>query len=290
MIHDDLRALLDSIGARPSAIEAVNPLQSPSWSRAAFRVDLDDGRTMKGHQLASVEAAERAEQLCACLPRESFPAVIARRGCALLSEWVSGDTLAARVIAPDHRRRLAAILRDVHSSPLPADLPDAMDEYPGGHWLDELSDKLDRLRHAGAIAADDGARALDLSTAHAPPRRRVVLVHGDLCPENVVVDAGGRLWVIDIDQIDLHVPQFDLARCWYRWPMTPDDRAAFETAYGDDAVVAGFHTHFLHWAVIVLVGAMAFRNRHGLTGVERPARLLRQVLTWPDAAGTSSCG
>jgi thiamine kinase-like enzyme len=290
MTNRDLQELLESIGARPIAITPVNPLQSAVSRRAAFRIDLDDGRTLKGHQLDSAAAAARAEQLCGCLPRESFPRVIARHGSALLSKWIAGNTLATSVITVAHRRRLAAILRAVHSSRLPADLPDATDEYPGGSWLGELTGKLDRLREGGAITADIADRARELSVAHAPPRRRVVLVHADLCPENVVVDAAGTVWVVDIDQIDLHAPEFDLARCWYRWPMTPDDRAGFEAAYGDPAVVESFRAHFLHWAVVVLVGAMAFRDRHGLAGAERPANLLRQVLTWPPARGMLSCG
>jgi len=244
---------------------------------------------VKGHDLGSEEAATRAVQLCACLPRGSFPKVLGQHGSALVSEWIAGESLAQRRITSDQRQRLAAVLGEVHAASLPADFPEATDEYPGGRWQDELKEKLERLRATGRIAADDGARALELTVAHAPPRRRVTLVHGDLCPENVVVDVAGGLWVIDIDQIDLHVPEFDLARCWYRWPMTPDDRAVFEAGYGEAEVVASYRAHFFHWAVVVLVGAMAFRSRYGIDGVEPLARRLREVLSWRGEDGKSAC-
>jgi thiamine kinase-like enzyme len=104
------------------------------------------------------------------------------------------------------------------------------------------------------------------------------LVHGDVCPENLVVDASGRLRVIDTDSLAVRAKEYDLARTWYRWPMTREERGTFEDGYPEPAVLASYHEHFSHWALSILIRAASFRLRHALPDAEMPARRLREFL------------
>ena len=104
------------------------------------------------------------------------------------------------------------------------------------------------------------------------------VVHGDICPENMVIDGHDNLRVIDNDSIAQRAREFDLARLWYRWPMTIDQREAFDDGYGLSDVLACYREHFLHWAIVVLVGAADFRSRYELSDASVPLRRLREIL------------
>jgi aminoglycoside phosphotransferase (APT) family kinase protein len=126
--------------------------------------------------------------------------------------------------------------------------------------------------------AAEASRALHIAAVHAPSSEHPGLVHGDLCPENIVVDTDGNLRVIDTDSITLRAKEYDLARVWYRWPMTADQRAAFDEGYAQSEVLASYREHFLHWTILVLIGAAQFRLRHRLPGVSAPVHRLRDLL------------
>jgi thiamine kinase-like enzyme len=79
----------------------------------------------------------------------------------------------------------------------------------------------------------------DLATAHAPAGDTAAgVIHRDLCPENMVRQPSGALCVIDVESAGIGARAYDLARTWYRWPMTPEHRAALFTAYADHGGVA----------------------------------------------------
>jgi hypothetical protein len=65
-----------------AGITILTTLPSRSRSRAAFRLDLLDGRVVKARRFDSVAEAERVERLSRFLDRRCFPKVLALRGAA----------------------------------------------------------------------------------------------------------------------------------------------------------------------------------------------------------------
>ncbi len=274
----DLEALVREQTPAVVSVSRISSLWSPSWDRAAFRLRLASGASCKGRRFESQEAADRVAGLSRHLPEGPFPRVLARRGVAQIAEWVDGTVLSAAEITNDLLSRAGEILGSMHAVDLPREGCGEAGALHAGA-LDALAARVAVLCRAGALSPAEGERTLRLAAEHAPAGVRVGLVHGDLCPENIVLQDGGTLRVIDTDSIALRAREHDLARVWYRWPMTADERAAFEERYPEKDVLASYRQHFLHWAIVVLVGAAQFRLRHSLPGVSAPLQRLRAVLT-----------
>jgi thiamine kinase-like enzyme len=278
MTGEDLHALLRELASPVASVSIVSSLKSPQWSRAAFRIACADDSLWKGRRFESPTAAEQSVRLGRCLPVGPFPRIVASQGVAVLGEWIEGAALASGPTSNDQLRRAGVLLRAVHAAEVPWSDFKARTWYPTADWQARLAARIDRLTQAGELTAAEGRKALDVASAHVPEPTRIGLIHGDLSPENIVVDALGELRVIDDDSIGLHAPEFDLARTWYRWPMTVDGRTAFEEGYGVRDVASSYHAHLPHWKIVVLIGAADFRIRHGLPGASVPLRLLRDVL------------
>ena len=277
-VGGDLYGLLCRSGLPPVvSVSRISTLTSPRWNRAAFRIELSDGSSCKGRRFESNEAAERVTCLARYLPSKSFPRIIAHQGLAELSEWIDGDVLSSCPITHRMLRQAGEIARAIHDVALPQSIPVAL-RLKGERWRDLLAAKAETLQCAGLLSSSERARALELADTHAPASVRSGLVHGDLCPENLVVDAAGNLQVIDHDSIALRTREYDLARVWYRWPMALDERRAFDDGYGDRDVLASYQKESPCWAVVVLIGAAEFRFRNQLPDVETPLRRLREIL------------
>ncbi len=278
IVGDDLSELVAANASSPVvSIERVSSLGSASWPRAAYRFLAADGSSLKGCRLESSRAAQRAVERCRHLPDGSFPPVLAHYNAAILFPWIEGTVLSLPV-APAYLGEIGGIQRSVHAVDVPADWPESAGMYPGLNSRDEFRSKVAWLTSTGELDADEGQRVVHIAEAHIPLARPVRLVHGDICPENVVLDRHGRPHVVDNDGVDFHAPEFDLARTWYRWPMTREERTVFEDGYGDAAVIASYREHFMHWALVVLVGVIEFRARFQLGGASTAARRLRELL------------
>jgi hypothetical protein len=273
-IGRDLWRLAKS-GASPLTDVAI--LSHPSRvGRGTFRLTFADGRVVKGRRCEHRWQAERIQELAAYLDPRHFPRVHRRDGCALLEEWVEGRPLAE--IADDGVfERSGAILASLHSVGLPQDRRLAALSYieaSGARVIRGLT----RLIRLNAITKAAGAAARELAMSRIPRDLVPALVHGDFCPDNMVVDASGRVRPIDNESVIVHVPEYDLARTWYRWPMSGPQRAAYEKGYGNSPAVARFRTHFEFWAILVLVESALFRLRVGIGAPEIPLERLRSLL------------
>lgn len=272
-LHDLVRARGTIAGVTP-----ISPLAAPTWKRAAYRIDLADGTALKGRRIESVAEASRLAQLHACLPNGPFPALVAHGGTALLEEWIDGAPVSDGDVPAHVAHAAGAILRSIHDATLPAGEVGPDRQYPPPNWRTRLAGRFDELVRRGALTAGEATRALETAVTHVPVSNRFVLVHGDLAPENLIVDAGGRVRVIDNDSLDVHAAEFDFARVWYRWPMSDSERYAFEQGYGEPEIAARFRHHLPHWVVVVLVGAALFRINHDLPDSRASLDRLRAVL------------
>jgi hypothetical protein len=273
----DLWALISAVGVPVVELVQVTTIPVADGRRACFRVTFADGQVLKARRLRSPGDVERVTRLSSLLDPKIFPPVLAHHGCGLLTSWIPDGPIERSEWTSARLRACGRVHATLHRLPVPAGLAHLRRrpvdwEERFGQLLDELVDR----------RAFDSGRAREihrLAAVAAPSPRSTCVCHTDFCGDNIIITDAGAVCVIDNEGIAVDAPEYDLARTWYRWPLTPSQQRAYGEGYGAHEHVAGFAAHFLHWAIMVLVESAAFRIRENAAGaripLERLARLLR---------------
>jgi len=264
VLHD-VRDALDRLGVRPRRIVLISPLERHKGRRCAYRVDTEDGRTLKARHFESVGEADRQRVLREGL-EAAFAPVLAQAGRVLLEEWIDGVPLTDR--DPDSYAGVGgALLGRLHARPLAVDAPAVFETQK---WAAAALSDLTILASAEILDAhtvavlEAGIRQRDPGTASA------ALVHTDFCAENMLIDTHGLLRVIDNEQFTVAPAGYDLGRTFDRWPMSAAAWASFRVAYRSAAVRPADALGF--WKLVAaLAGA---RLRHQRTPARLPATLV----------------
>lgn len=271
MLGDDLSALVRTAGI--TVLEAI-PISWRGVARRAttFRLRRAGAPDLKGIELSAAVQARTVATLADAIPC-GVPRVLARAGRALLTEWVEGDDLRARGCDAAMRRACGAWQALVHTQPPPV----AVDaEAVLRTRLRLLGERLARLAASGAlpaaVCADLGATA----RAAAPSAAEAGIILGDVCPENLVWHAGAPCCV-DIETLAIEPLDYDLARTWYRWPMTPAERAGWLDGYATHRAPAAFLAHLPLWLVAGLIEGAVFRLEERPEEAAEPLALLAAV-------------
>jgi Ser/Thr protein kinase RdoA (MazF antagonist) len=266
----DLETLVRGLPAPLVRCEPVSRHGAVRETRETFRLDLADGSTLKGRRLRSAAAARRVEAFARMLDPSRFTRIVAREGAALLEEWIPGEALDCRPGDPAHLAWAGETLGLVHLTPPP--------RRRKGFWLRArcalLSRHLLRLADRRALPREDALRLRDLALADAPAEADLGLVHRDLCPENIVIDARGRLRCVDNVTARVGAPDEDLARTCYRWPLEGAARDRFLDAYRPHRDPGAFLLHRRFWMIAALSHATWIRHYRGYARAEVPLRRL----------------
>lgn len=244
----EIDAALERHGLRARRVEELAPADPIKRGRSAWRIALDDGRTLKARLLESAEAARRLHERRGALG-PAFPPSLGHAGRVVLEEWIAGVPLAEPETWIEPAARLLA---ELHATPLPA----AEQSVATTRWREEAARDLAHLADAGALSASERER-LDARLADADPRRvSLVVAHRDFCAENMIVDAAGALRVIDNEWLDAQPAGIDLARTRCRWPMPADAWRRFLAVYrahapGDPGPLAFWEIPALAWTARV---------------------------------------
>ena len=268
----DLRWLAETLGCEVVKAEPVSPLRRRGHPRAAFRVTLADGRVVKLRRVGEVEEAAELERLLVRLAPVGLPRVLARRRRSLVLEWLDGTPLSS---LPDARVPVAAaaeLLGCIHAMP-PGGSPPAQ-ELARAEGV-RAGQQLAQLVAAGALAhteADDLDQAL---AQRLPARPDAGIVQGDFAPENLLLDATGRVRVIDNEGVRVGVLDLDLARSWSRWPMADSRWQAFLEAYAAAAGRRVRDEDLTGWKLRTLVVTAWYRTAFRVEGAGRALQGLR---------------
>jgi Ser/Thr protein kinase RdoA (MazF antagonist) len=272
----DLWALVARLDAPLVAARTLTRLPSPVMAHASFRLRLANGRTVKGRRVETPAQAHRIAELLPRLDARHFPRVLARRGRALLEAWVPGTALARLTAGELVYRRCGRILGSIHVAPRPGRMATA--PASAARRLAVAERQLAELESLGALSVASSRQALCHLRDNVPDRAAVGVIHRDFCAENIVCTPAGSLYVVDNETIRVDIPEFDLARTWYRWPMTPPQCAAFLTGYRSRRDPSSFLRHFPFWAIAALVDTVLFRLRARTPGASLPVRRLHALL------------
>ena len=71
---------------------------------------------------------------------------------------------------------------------------------------------------------------------------------------------------------------YDLARTWYRWPMTGEQRDAYLAGYRDHRDASAFLVHAPFWHIAALANGALFRHRRRSGAPALPLAALRALL------------
>jgi aminoglycoside phosphotransferase len=272
----DLWALLQAVGS--PIVEAVDVIAIPSSDRPrrCFRVTFADGQILKARRVETPADVARVTRLLSLLDARYFPPVLTHHGCAFLTRWVAGTPVGEHEWSPARVRAGAALLAMLHGLPVSADL--AALRRRTVEWEQHLHSLLGELVDRKALEVRHARDIERLATVEAPSHQGTAVCHTDFCGDNIIVTDRGELCVVDNEAITVDAPEYDLARTWCLWPMTPSQQQAFVDGYGAHAHGARFAAHFLHWALIAVVESAAFRTSVGAASARVPLERLAHLL------------
>jgi hypothetical protein len=272
----DLAWLVRARGIPLVEVTEITGLPSPVQTRAAFRLEFADGAKLKGRRMKSAERAEIVHRL-QDIAGKGFPRILGRRGVALLIEWIEARPLAAFEVVPaDILRRCGRMLGELHQA-FAGHTIDRVVPDPD-HFRDRLDRDVALLSEAGWFDASLASRAVNVATAHRPPEATIGIIHRDFCAANVVIRSDGVPVCVDNANLTVGPHELDLARTWYRWPMTSGDRRHFAAGYEEHASLAPSLRHFPFWATCVLTRSAASRLRSQAPGWAAPLERLSALL------------
>jgi aminoglycoside phosphotransferase len=216
--------------AKAGVIVVGERLLARSGDALAWRLEVADGGTVKLRRFPRALDARRVGAYLALAHGVGLPQPLWQEDRLLLTEFVVGTSLdvvlrqrgahearwvreAGRLLAALHavpvNRRHARPLRGLRRS---ASLGPAL------------------LAERGLMSSEAAARFERLRPPRNPP---VSLTHGDLCPENLIVEPGGRLRVIDEERLAVRHSAFDLARAVQRWRLDRRLERVLLAGYGE---------------------------------------------------------
>ena len=275
-LGEDLVALALHRSADLVGVERLTRSAAPRRRAAAYRLRFADNRSLKGRRLRSPATARRVEEILRRLGHPAFPKPMQRKGCALLLEWIEGATLEHGRASLEHVRACGALHAWLHRFPWeatpalsPHTILSAHRVWAGRH--------LASCAKAGLVDDGEAETLAQLLETHRPLDCESGLVHGDLCGENLLVDRSGQLRVVDNEALSLGAYDADLARTWYRWPLSPSGREAYLRAYARHRSPDAFLTHFPYWAICALLGSLSHRRGAPAAVVAVPLDRLRNL-------------
>jgi Ser/Thr protein kinase RdoA (MazF antagonist) len=228
----EVQSALASHGLRWRRIETLSPASFGRKSgRYSFRVDLATGSVIKARRFESAEEAARLADLRGRIDA-AFAPVVARYGAVLLESWIEGEGLwSAQAQAQARAEEVGALLGRLHAT-----------ELSEMHGPISTRERRERAIFQLTTLAESGVISAELAeTLHADLLRRdpataaQTVVHLDYCPENLVVDPGGRLHVVDNEWLRIDAPGVDLGRTYSRWLVPEDVWTRFMRGYSTTA-------------------------------------------------------
>ena len=232
-LEAEVRETLALCGFRPRALTLVSTFGERKGMRYAYRVDTEDGRIVKARHFGTPAEAQRVHELRLGL-EDSFAPVIGCFGAVLIEAWLDGAMLEASE-TDTWAQTAGALLGRLHARPLAPDVPTEKDT---ARWNELAATNLDLLQWEKILSTAECDAVRTALRRCDPGRARAALLHGDFCAENMLMDRGGRLRIIDMELVKIGPIGFDLAWTWHRWPMSPPAWSRFMAGYRSAAPAA----------------------------------------------------
>lgn len=283
IVGDDIASVLEDLRVDVVQATPITSLPSGATDRASFRIVLADGRIVKARRMRRAEKANRFVGLLRHLEHDRWPAVLALAGPICVEQWVEGTPLSELPGHPDRIARAADILGGLHATAQLGKrrLRTRSTLRP---VLQRAQQRLAKLAAARVIERPEALALLRALRRFAPQKGDVGLTHNDFCAENIVEDPLGRLVVVDNEGLRLGFLDFDLARTWYRWPMSELDWRLFLERYATWRDPSPDAAHAPFWRIAAVLKSLDLRVSRYPTRTATPIGRLRRLLAELDGA------
>jgi glycosyltransferase involved in cell wall biosynthesis len=258
----DVAAIIAATGSVPATVLRLGTPPFVTGTRGSWRVGLADGRTLKVRSVASTERAAVLSQVTRLTGGLPLAATLARRGTAMLEEWIEGPALDSIDIDRALGEELGSILGRISTTGMGNALL-APQRRSVASLLAKLDEAFGTLVAAGLVDVGAAERLTARARANAPGPLPSGLVHLDFQARNVVLGSRGPT-LIDNELLDIGILDLDLARTWCLWPMSAATQSAFLRGYARHRPVKEFLLHELFWAIHTVTCSLAYRHASGL--------------------------
>jgi aminoglycoside phosphotransferase (APT) family kinase protein len=270
---ETVRALLKT--QHPDLADLPLSEVAAGWDNVTFR--LGEAMAVRlPRRVASAAMLEREQRwlptIANCLPVPvSAPLRIGKPGTQYpfswsIVPWLSGETADLAPLNADQAKPLAHFLRALHVA-APAEAPkNLVRGVPLQERAPSVEERLHRLAQKTPLI-DSAVRKAWESALEAPQAELATWFHGDLHPQNVLVQNGELSAVIDWADIAAGDNATDLAAIWMLLPTV----AARELAIAEyGSVPAGTWSRALGWAInlgtVILETGLVDNPRHAAIG------------------------
>ncbi len=254
---------------------------------ATYQVKFRSGALAKARLCPTSEDIGYQRDALSRLPADRFPRILAVESRASLEQWFDGESLDSPGTTAGRLLESGRLLGLVHQTHAP-ECGKAQGLRSTRECAQRLESRIHQLISHRMIDESLAARVWNRATEQRPEYAQYGLSHRDFCGENLVV-CRGKVCCIDNTTFAISALDQDLARTWYRWPMSGADWQLFLEGYGECRDGASFLRHGLFWKAHVLTGAIVMRMRSGLPGqIERLLHRLRTTFQPPDRAASPS--
>ena len=272
-------ALLDRVEASfgpVRQIEEITGLRLSINGRGSFRAHLAGRWSVKLRCCFSERQAWELERLRRALADElPLSRILGREGRWLIEEWVEGAALAEPGTAA--AAWAGDLLGRIHSAVPPEGVAPRRLATPA-EAREEVESLLASLEAQGALTSTTAAQLRAGIALRAPEQLPLGITHTDLCPENVVRRPDATLVCVDQGAMTLGPIDVDLARLWYRWPMSETEREAFHWRYAEHRDASSFFASYWFHRVLVLARSAWLRLRGEPRRASQPLGLLRAMV------------
>lgn len=270
-------------------IEAI-PLStsiSSQLEKGAFLFKFRNGKVLKGRRFESVKHAQKVYELWSYFNLGILPEILSLKGCAMLTEWVDGTNLLPDNLTPELARRCGLLHGLVHSIEIPEQIIDKYKvhlAYDKSQFFTIISQQIEEIVKYDYLNNSEARMLMDLVERNYPDDFSLGLVCGDFCNENLVLNGDEKIYFIDNESISIDDFDHDLARTYYRWPMTEKQRSSYFEGYHNYRGSERFYNHYYFWIIKVLIKSIHY-NLHAATLRELHAlKVIKSILKDLDSA------
>lgn len=258
----DLDELVAGLDGEIASAQELTQLTSERQRRASFKLTFTDGRLYKARLHASTESGSLVARLSPLLRDLPFAQVIAVKGRTTIEEWIEGVPLQTPEVTDEQAYRAGSLLGSLHTlTAIPAGL---VADPPDVDWhLRQMETHLAAISGHLADESQLCKSLVELARRHRPDTLEAGLIHVDFSADNIVVTGQGDLVVIDNEHLQVGALEYDLARCWSRWPMSASRRQAFRKGYHQHRSLGQFMANQQFWAIGALSLSLLVHLEHG---------------------------
>lgn len=282
-INENLIILISEVGFELRDIKSLTSITADHMVRKSYSIEFTNGVILKGRVFESEYDAFKVSNLWKYLSIEHFPKLISSKSNVLLLEWIGGETLCDLNydLPLDVYRLCGDIQGRVHITKADKEDIHSCSKYTELKVSDAVERTIKDIKELFKYGIIDQQKMEILTNYlenHAPENLQIGLILGDFCPENIVINDSGNIYIIDNEKLSIDSYNYDLARTYYRWPMSKDQLRAYIEGYEEHRSYESFRKYCSFWIIKVIVKSVLFRLKCGSILYKEPLSKLEIIL------------